>query len=177
MAGVDLPIRPLRREVAFTGPSLPPTAPPARAEGVPFTIDYSTTAYFHPAEDGGLLMGWSDPDQPEGFDRSVSTGWHEGLRAALRVVAPSLADLPLGRGWAGLYEVTPDYNALVGQTAAPGCRFLYSAGFSGHGFLQGPAVGECLRDLYLGVPPPVDVSVFDASRFGAGKPRTELGIV
>jgi sarcosine oxidase subunit beta len=178
LAGVDLPIRPLRREIAFTGPSLPPTAaPPARAEGVPFTIDYSTTAYFHPAEDGGLLLGWSDPDQPEGFDRSVSTGWHEGLRAALRVVAPSLADVPLGRGWAGLYEVTPDYNALVGQTTAPGFRFLYAAGFSGHGFLQGPAVGECLRDLYLGVPPPVDVSVFDASRFGAGKPRRELGIV
>lgn len=171
MVGVDLPVTPRRREIVFT----PPLSP--RPPRVPFTIDYSTTAYFHGSQDGGLLLGWADPDQPDGFDREVSRGWHEHLRAALRIVAPGLADVPLGGGWAGLYELTPDCNALIGQTEGPGFRFLYATGFSGHGFLQGPAVGECVRDLYLGRPPVVDVAPFDAARFRRAAVRTELGII
>jgi sarcosine oxidase subunit beta len=173
MVGVELPVYPLRRQIAFA-------APPGRrpSAALPFTIDYSSTAYFHGAEDGGLLLGWADPEQPRGFDRSVSSDWHAGLRAALRDVAPSLAELELGWGWAGLYEMTPDCNALIGEAdPGPGFRFLYAAGFSGHGFLQGPAVGECLRDLYLRRPPVVDVSAFDARRFAAPARRTELGII
>jgi sarcosine oxidase subunit beta len=171
MAGVDLPVTPKRREIAFT-PPLPGV--PSR---LPFTIDYSTTAYFHGSEDGGLLLGWADPDQPDGFDRSVSQGWHGPLRAALRAFAPGLADVPISHGWAGLYELTPDCNALIGQTDEPGFRFLYATGFSGHGFLQGPAVGECVRDLYLGRPPVVDISSFDKDRFRQPISRTEIGII
>jgi sarcosine oxidase subunit beta len=171
MAGVDLPIVPKRREIAFT----PPLDP--RPPRIPFTIDYATTAYFHGSPDGGLLLGWADPDQPDGFDVAVTDGWHAGLRAALRAFAPGLADVPLGNGWAGLYEITPDCNALIGETGAPGFRFLYAAGFSGHGFLQGPAVGECVRDLFLGRAPVVDVGRFTAERFRRPAVRTELGII
>jgi sarcosine oxidase subunit beta len=170
MAGVDLPIEPVRRQIAFTEPV------DAGYARVPFTIDYSTTAYFHGAADGGLLLGWADPSQPAGFDRSVTDDWHEPLRAALREFAPTIADIRIVDGWAGLYEMTPDCNALIGE-AQPGFRFLYAAGFSGHGFLQGPAVGECLRDLYLQRPPVVDVSAFDARRFAVPASRTELAII
>lgn len=169
-AGVALPVTPLRRQIAFT----PPLDP--RPSSVPFTIDYTSTAYFHGAEDGGLLLGWADPAQASGDDRSVSTDWHDDLRAALRTFAPEVAELPIASGWAGLYEMTPDCNALVGETDA-GFRFLYAGGFSGHGFLQGPAVGECLRDLYLGREPVVDVSAFDVARFQRPAVRTELGII
>ena len=168
--GIDLPIEPVRRQIAFSPPLHP--AP----SGVPFTIDYSTTAYFHESEDGGILAGWADPDQPIGFDRSATSDWHPQMRAALRKFAPALADLPFVRGWAGLYEITPDCNALIGE-ADPGFRFLYAAGFSGHGFLQGPAVGETIADLYLGRTPVVDVSAFDARRFLRPAVRTELGII
>lgn len=164
MVGVDLPVDPLRRQVAFT-PALDP------APQVPFTIDYSSTAYLHGAGDGRLLMGLSDPAQEVGFDTSVSEDWHHPLRAALRVVAPGLADVPLGGGWAGLYEVTPDRDALIGEADA-GFRFLYATGFSGHGFLQAPAVGEVVRDLYLARTPVVDVSGFTASRFSRPRPAT-----
>jgi sarcosine oxidase subunit beta len=72
--------------------------------------------------------------------------------------------------------VTPDHNALVGQSAAlPG--FLYAAGFSGHGFLQGPAIGEVIRDLYLGREPAIDVTSLSADRFVTGNTLYELGIV
>lgn len=170
LVGVDLPIQPLRRQIAFTAPL------PSRPPRVPFTIDYTTTAYFHGAPDGGLLMGWADPDETAGFGREISNGWHGPLREALTRFAPDVAEVPIVHGWAGLYEMTPDCNAIIGESDA-GFRFLYAAGFSGHGFLQGPAVGECVRDLYLGRSPAVDVSAFGLDRFARPAVRTELGII
>lgn len=70
-------------------------------------------------------------------------------------------------GWAGLYEVTPDHNALIGRSDEV-VNFLYATGFSGHGFLQAPAVGEIVRDLYLDRAPCVDVGPLSADRFRAG---------
>ena len=136
MVDVDLPIEPLRRQIAFTTPLYP------RPPRVPFTIDYNTTAYFHCNDDGsGLLIGIADKTQTVGFDTSVTTDWHDQLRAALAQFAPSLTGVQFASGWAGLYEMTPDCNALIGEPDTSGFRFLYAAGFSGHGFLQGPAVG------------------------------------
>ena len=83
---------------------------------------------------------------------------------AARVVAPSLAGRPLEGGWAGLYENTPDHNAIIGASRHLD-GFFYATGFSGHGFLQAPAVGEVVRDLYRGVEPFLDVTPFDVSRF------------
>ena len=173
MVGVPLPVEPLRRQIGFTPPM------PRTPSAVPFTIDFSTTAYFHGAEDGGLVVGMSDSGETAGFDCTVTDAWHPGLRAALASFAPGLAAVPIVRGWAGLYEMTPDCNGLIGEAveSAVGFRFLYAAGFSGHGFLQGPAVGECVRDLYLGRTPAVDVSCFDARRFKRAAVRTELGII
>jgi sarcosine oxidase subunit beta len=170
MVGLDLPITPLRRQIAFT-PRLAP-----EAAQLPFTIDYSTTAYFHGTGDGGLLMGWADPAQRPGFGRELSSDWHDGLRTALRLFAPGVAELPVHGGWAGLYEMTPDCNAIIGESDV-GFRFLYAAGFSGHGFLQAPAVGESLSDLYRNQTPVVDVSAFGLDRFTRPVVRTELGII
>jgi sarcosine oxidase subunit beta len=90
--------------------------------------------------------------------------------------APALLDLRRTGGWAGLYEITPDHNALIGE--ARSCsRFLYATGFSGHGFLQGPAVGEVIRDLYLGRVPFVDISPLSVERFTADAPRPEVNLV
>jgi sarcosine oxidase subunit beta len=90
------------------------------------------------------------------------------------VVAPSPLDM--GTGGQGYYEVTPDHNALVGETPDVG-RFLYATGFSGHGFLQGPAVGEIVRDLVLGREPFVDVSPLSAERFAHAAARPEHNVI
>ncbi|WP_435850121.1 FAD-dependent oxidoreductase [Streptomyces massasporeus] len=74
---------------------------------------------------------------------------------------PRAAD---GGGWAGLYEATPDHNALIGRSAEV-VNFLYATGFSGHGLLQAPAAGEIVRDLCLDRTPPVDVAPLAADRF------------
>jgi sarcosine oxidase subunit beta len=118
----------------------------------------------------------SDPDETPGFKLDRSDAWLPRLGEAMARRAPALMETGVATGWAGLYEVTPDHNALIG--AAPGVeRFLYATGFSGHGFLMGPAVGEVMRDLYLGREPFTDVSGFDARRFARSAARPELNIV
>jgi sarcosine oxidase subunit beta len=169
MVGVDLPVIPLRRQVLVTEPirGLP--------EALPMTIDFTTTFYFH-GEGRGLLLGMSDPDEQPGFDLSRTDAWLPRLTEAMNTRAPGILDAGVASGWAGLYEVTPDDNALIGEADGIS-RFLYATGFSGHGFLQGPAVGEVIRDLYLDRIPFADVSGLDIRRFGETSPRQELNIV
>ena len=167
MLGVHLPVQAVRRQVGFT-PQLDRPHPE-----VPFTLDLATTLYFHNYRNG-LLLGISNADEEPGFCREFSYGWTRAFDAAAAVVAPSLVDQPLVGGWAGLYENTPDHNALIGR-ALPGV--LYATGFSGHGFLQAPAVGEIVRDLYLDKDPFLDPTAFSADRFGTGALLTEVHII
>jgi len=166
MAGVHLPVIPLRRQIVFTEPiaGLP-------AE-LPMTIDFASSFYFH-REGPGLLMGMSYTGQEPGFSTEQTDDWLPELEAALERVAPSVARAGIKGGWGGLYEVSPDHNALIGREG----DFLYATGFSGHGFLQAPAVGEVVRDLYLGRRPFADVAAFSAERFAAGRERPERNVV
>ncbi|SPF00252.1 NAD(P)/FAD-dependent oxidoreductase [Streptomyces sp. MA5143a] len=169
MVGVDLPVEPLRRQIAVTEPV--PGLPP----DLPMTIDFTSSLYFH-SEGPGLLVGMSDPDERPGFATDTHDRWIPRLYEAMRHRAPSLLDLRRTGGWAGLYEITPDHNALIGE-AGSCSRFLYATGFSGHGFLQGPAVGEVVRDLYLGRVPFVDISPLSVDRFTADALRPEANLV
>jgi sarcosine oxidase subunit beta len=168
-AGVDLPVTPLRRQILVTEPV------PGLDPHTPFTIDFETSFYFH-REGAGLLLGMSDPDETPGFALSRSDAWLPRLGAAIERRAPALAEVGVAGGWAGLYEMTPDHNALIGRADTVE-GFLYATGFSGHGFLMGPAVGEVVRDLYLGQEPFVDVSGLGAARFAGAAVRPELNIV
>ncbi len=162
MAGVRLPVTPLRRQIALTGPLNP--APPR----IPFTLDFSSSMYFHNDGAGGLVLGLSDPRQKPGFGREFSREWLEPFREAALWRAPALAWLDARSGWAGLYEMTPDRNALIGRDRGVD-GFFYATGFSGHGFLQAPAVGEVVRDLWLNRTPFIDVAPLSAARFeGSG---------
>ncbi|QTE02164.1 NAD(P)/FAD-dependent oxidoreductase [Streptomyces cyanogenus] len=169
MVGLDLPVRPLRRQIAVTGPV------PGLPAALPMTIDFTTSLYFH-REGPGLLLGMSDPDERPGFATDSHDRWIPRLTEAMQQRAPALLELPRTGGWAGLYENTPDHNALIGEATSVS-RFLYATGFSGHGFLQGPAVGEVIRDLYLGRVPFLDISPLSAGRFTAGAPRPEANLV
>ena len=166
--GVHLPVEPVRRQIGFTEQLDRPQPT------VPFTLDLSTTLYFHNYRNG-MLLGISNRDEEPGFCREFSYGWTRAFDSAAAVVAPSLVGQPLVGGWAGLYENTPDHNALIGKAAVPGV--LYATGFSGHGFLQGPAVGEIVRDLYLDRDPFLDPTAFNADRFGTGALLTEIHII
>ena len=158
LAGVDLPVTPLRRQILFTDAlaDLP--------ERLPMTIDFATSFYFH-REGPGVLMGMAAPGERPGFDAQDSDEWIPALLEVAQRRAPALARVGIKGSWAGYYEMTPDHNALIGE-ATDVSRFLYATGFSGHGFLQAPAVGEVVRDLFLGREPVVDVTPLSAERFG-----------
>ena len=142
---------------------------------MPLTIDFSTGFYFH-REGPGLLFGMADRAQPAGFDAPTDPDWLLQVLAVAERRCPRLPDLGLAGGWKGYYEVSPDHNALVGE-APHVTRFLYATGFSGHGFLQGPAIGEIVRDLVLERVPFVDVSPLSAARFAGGATRPERNVI
>jgi sarcosine oxidase subunit beta len=155
-AGVDLPLEPERRWMFFTE-----DAPHFPAE-LPLTIDFSTGFYFH--REGSAL----------------ALGSREQTMEALAPIAvrrvPALEELGIRSSWWGWYEMSPDHNALVGATADP-AGFVYATGFSGHGFQQGPVIGEHLAELALGLEPSFDLGVFGVERFDAGAVREERHVI
>lgn len=169
LVGVDLPVTPVRRQILISEPI------PGLPRDTPFTIDAATSFYFH-NEGNGLLLGMSDPSEPPGFSVCRDDAWLEPLGEVIARRAPALADVGMCSGWAGLYENTPDHNALIGESEHVS-RFLYATGFSGHGFLQAPAVGEVIAAAYRGEPAFVDVSALSADRFATAGARPELNIV
>ena len=169
MVGVDLPVDPVRRELLVTEPM------PDLPANVPFTIDFSTTMYFH-REGPGLLVGMSNQDEEPGFSLEHTDEWLEQVVEAAGRRVPVLEEVGMASRWAGLYEVTPDHNALIGEAEGVS-RFLYATGFSGHGFLQGPAVGQVMADLVAGNTPVVDVSALHGRRFAGAGLRPEFNIV
>ncbi len=169
MVDVELPVTPLRRQILFT------EALDGLPAHLPMTIDFASSFYFH-REGPGLLMGMSDPREQPGFSVETTEGWIPGLMEVVRRRAPRLAEIGIRGGWAGLYEMTPDHNAVIGEARGV-ARFLYATGFSGHGFLQAPAVGEILRDLVLERPTFADISPLSVERFDASAPRPEYNVV
>lgn len=170
MFGVDFPVEPVRRLIAFT----PQREKPHPT--VPFTLDLGTTFYHHNFNNG-LLLGISHKQAP-GFCREFSYGWTKELNEAAAIIAPSLQYQELVGGWAGLYENTPDHNAIIGQSDQVSNLF-YATGFSGHGFLQAPAVGELVADMYLGQESFMDPTPFSVNRFSSADLATsrELHII
>lgn len=172
--GVDLPVDPVRRQILVTEP-LSPALLELFPETTPMTVDAAAAFYLH-REGPGVLLGMSYAGERPGFVEGYGEEWLPTLCEAIERRAPALLEAGIAHRWAGYYEVTPDHNALIGE-AETVTRFLYATGFSGHGFLQGPAVGEVLRDVYLGREPVVDVTSMSAQRFGAGDRVHELNIV
>lgn len=169
MAGLDLPVKPYRRQVFMT------KAFDALAKPVPMIIDQDTAFYFR-GEDPGLLLGMSDPGEPSSFNLQVDRHFMERVVEAAIHRAPVLEKAEILRGWAGLYTVTPDDNPIIGE--APGVEGLFcAAGFSGHGFQQGPAVGLILSQLVLDGHTDFDLEPFAYGRFKRIKQKGERKVV
>jgi sarcosine oxidase subunit beta len=169
LVGLDLPVEPVLREIGFTA------AVSGLPDHMPLTVDFTSGFYFH-REGPGLLFGMADRAQPPGFDAPTDPAWLERVTAIAERRLPTLLEMGMAGGWKGYYEITPDHNALIGE-APDVSRFLYATGFSGHGFLQGPATGEIVRDLVLGREPFVDVSPLAAERFERAAPRPEHNVI
>ena len=153
--GVELPVRPLVRQLADVGPV---DAVPA---GLPMTIEENGFHFRRVGADGlRLAMGEPEPrwDGPDEVRDDLVDDWRE--RLAHRY--PRAAAAPLRRAWAGFYDMTPDAHPIIGRVADG----VYAAcGFSGHGFMQSPAVGDAVAAELLGDEPPFDLSPYRLERF------------
>lgn len=169
LAGVTIPITPLRRQMLTTTPL--PAIPP----DFPFVIDFAQSLYFH-REGEGILTGMSNPNEKPGFDQRVDPDWElVNLEAAIARL-PLLAEAGLAAHWAGLYEVTPDAHPIFGATPVEG--FFVCAGFSGHGFMHGPIAGLLMSEIILdGEAHTVEVSALDLARFAEGRLVPEYNVV
>ncbi len=169
MAGVSIPIEPLRRQWLTTTPL--PDLPP----DFPFVIDFAKSLYFHP-EGRGLLTGMSNPNEKIGFGQGIDPDWEIiHMEAAIKRL-PLLEKAGLASHLAGLYEVTPDAHPIYGATPVEG--FYVVAGFSGHGFMHGPVSGKLMTEIILdGEYKTIDVSMLDLARFEEGRLIHEYNVV
>ena len=169
MAGVEIPIVPVRRQMFTTNPlqEIP--------EDFPFVIDFAQSLYFH-REGEGLLIGMSNQKEKPGFDQNIDEEFEfVNLEAAIERM-PLLERASRASHWAGLYEITPDAHPIFGGSNIKG--FTICAGFSGHGFMHGPVAGKLMSEYILdGTFSTLNVSMLDLARFQEGRLIKEYNVV
>ena len=152
---IDVPIRPLVRQLTDTEPvdGLP--------EDLPMVIEAENGFHFRRAH-GGIRLAMSEPTLRWGDQPWVDDALVEDWRARLGNRYPSAAGVPVRRSWAGLYDMTPDAHPIIGWVEDG----VYAAcGFSGHGFMQAPAVGNAVAEELLDGRSAFDLSPYRLDRF------------
>jgi sarcosine oxidase, subunit beta len=156
--GVELPVRPLARQLLLTGPvaGLP--------ERLPMTVETETGFHFRRRGEG-LVLAMADTEPRWGFDETVDESVYGDRLERLARRFPPAAGARVELGWAGLYDMTPDAHPIIGSVADG----VYAAcGFSGHGFMQSPAVGRAVAAELLTGSSPLDLSPYRLDRFVTG---------
>lgn len=169
LAGVDVPVQPLRRQWLTT------TALPQLPPDFPFVIDFAQNLYFH-REGEGVLTGMSNPREVAGTDQSVDLAWELTHMEAAAQRLPLLERAGIVARVAGLYENTLDAHPIIGPSPVDG--FYLLAGFSGHGFMHGPVCGRLMAELLTtGQAHTVDIGQLGLSRFSEGRAIREYNVV
>jgi len=169
MAGLEIPVLPYRRHIAVTG------AFPAVSRTNPMTVDFQTSLYFHPEGDG-VLIGMSDREEPPGYSTDVNWAFLEKMFEQAARRAPALAGAGGKTAWSGLYETTPDHQAILGPVPELD-GFWCGCGFSGHGFMQAPAAALLLAQLLLDRRSDIDITPFGFARFAQGSLARERNVI
>ncbi|MFO1330127.1 MAG: FAD-binding oxidoreductase [Rubrivivax sp.] len=167
-AGLSLPLHAERHRVlALQGPQ-------AYTRAMPVFKDLASDGMLYARSYGGAQMLVSEGTAGEVLDRPDTTpgpidmDWVLEVGAQVAARFPSYAEAGLASSWTGVYDVTPDWNPILG--AVPGLDGLVlGCGFSGHGFKLAPAVGRVLAQVALGLPADVDLSPYALQRFAAGR--------
>jgi len=168
-AGVEIPVVPVRRQIFAVDTQIKPERP--------LPLIFHPSGLYLRSESGGLILcGRSLDEDPVAFDfnwereRFMDVIWPE-----LAAFIPAFESLKLIRGWAGLYEVnTLDHNAVIGPWPELEGFYLCN-GFSGHGLMQGPAVGQYVAERITGRTPTLDLSLFSPERILTQCPIGETG--
>jgi sarcosine oxidase subunit beta len=173
LAGVEVPVTPLRRQVA---PTVPTAALP---EEMPMTI-FLGDGFHLRVRDGRVLLLWPQPStSADPFDATFDESWLPGLLERAHARVPCLKDVPVDRAgcWAGLYEMSPDQHAILGLAPRLDNLWLIN-GSSGHGVMHSPALGQIVAEMILdGEAKAIDVNVLRPSRFAEGEAIPEFHLL
>ena len=171
MAGLEIPVSPLKRHIFITDP-IERHVPRSKI----MVIDLETTFYFH-REGPGILFGMSDHQESPGFDISVNWDLLERIIPIAQRRLPALSEASIAKAWAGLYEMTPDANPIIGEHEdLPG--FFTIAGFSGHGFQHSPAAGRLLAQAIMASPEvSSEIAPYSPARFRKGLLSPESSVI
>ncbi len=155
--GIQLPIRPLVRQLLLTSPLDLPNA-------LPMTIEAETGFHFR-GRDDRLVLAMTDAEPRWGVNATVDESLFDDRRRRLGARYPPAATARIADAWAGLYDMTPDAHPIIGRVG----ESVYAAcGFSGHGFMQAPAVGRAVADEILDGASSFDLTPYALERFEAG---------
>jgi sarcosine oxidase subunit beta len=156
--GVDLPIRPLARQLLETGPidGLSPE--------LPMVVEAETGFHFRRRDDC-LRIAMTDAELRWGFEEVVDESVFGDRLARLVHRYPAAAGTGIARAWAGLYDMTPDAHPIIGPV---GDGIYAACGFSGHGFMQSPAVGRAVAEELVHGESSLDLSPYRLDRFSEG---------
>ena len=164
---VELPVRPLVRQLVETVPI------PGLPRQLPLTIESESTFHFRRRGDA-LVLAMAEATPRWGEDEVVDESLVDDWLTRLGRRYPRAAGVAVARAWAGLYDMTPDAHPIVGPVGDG----LYAAcGFSGHGFMQAPAVGRIVAAELLGRDPDFDLAPYRLERFGSGAVFPETAIL
>jgi len=157
MVGLDIPLTPQRHQILVTEPV---------GEVVPMmVISYTHGTYFKQTPHGSILMGYGDPEH-ELIGLEQESTWQFLCEVARKITyhMPVLKQVRVVRQWPGLYDMTPDSQAILG--AVPEVQGFYlDVGWSGHGFQLGPIVGKVLSEIISGEEPSINVDAMRYTRF------------
>lgn len=173
LLGVELPVIPVRRNLAVTEPveSVP--------DIIPMCVDVDTGILVRREGRSGFLLAYSDPKDPPSWDMTFDPTFLDAVAMRVGNRFPYLAGVPidLRKCWAGLYPETPDHNAIIGEVPdRPG--FVQCAGFGGHGIMHSPAAGRATAELIArGHCETFDLANFRYSRFSEGDIPMETAVL
>lgn len=173
MLGVEVPVTPYRRNLAFA------PDPSHAGDLIPMCVDLDTGVLVRREASGGYVIAYSNPDDPPGRETTVDPAFFEDLAERIGNRFPFLEEHPIdpGRCWAGPYPETPDHHAIVGETPRVP-RFLQCAGFGGHGVMHSPAAGRAIAELVrLGRCETFDLRPLRLSRFAEGDLVVETAVL
>jgi sarcosine oxidase subunit beta len=155
MTGLELPIDPSLDQIMVTEPLSPICQP--------FVI-CDHRFYFRQATSGGIHIGTIVDPARVSWDKRTDPNDLSSLARAIVELAPAMGSVKILRSWAGTSEKTIDDLPIMGAADNPAGMFI-AAGFSGHGFALGPAVGRLMSQLIRGLKPAVPLEPFKLQRF------------
>jgi len=161
LVGLDLPVEPHPRQAFAIGPMAGLQA------RMPLTVDLASGAYIHPG-DHGSVVGGGDRDREASYEPVVRWSLAEAMIDALMRRLPRLAGAEIRGSWCGLREMTPDDHAIVGPCEVP--NWWNVVGFSGHGFMQAPVIGDRVARWLLGDSDGADLRRLRVERFAEAHP-------